>query len=544
MGANCYDSYKEENGMDIPILYKINNIPCFGFLCNILLNKYDDPHKILLFKLTNDEVLSEKIFEEQDISLEFNSKGNKVLIGLCKNKRIIYIYNHNIMIIEIKRNEALNELNGIDYFYSEVTKKNADYYSFNKKKLPFTLLTLYKKKQSEIQSEKAEMEVKEYACEIKIFNFYDIIFECKSIEFNKSKELKESIGPIRHLIGNPIIEGKSQRIVGIVTKVDGKNKNNYGIRFEYIISKYIENIEKNNIIESKRFCEAFILISISNKPEIMGKSKNYSSDSKDLTFEPKIIYKYPYKNELKELLIDDSVPYLCFPEGIKIYYNENEENIKTVSNYSTLLRNNFFLKAYYGFFKMINNNFITYYNKNSKINELIKGKDNIYIPFCICLISKNPFYKQMEICLQSVMMAMKDENTKPYQLNQLINYIIKRIPLPPINSTVSFSLPYNNEMCEIQAPFIEGIFNYNDNLIIFKKLSIDDIIIIFNLLIMEERIMVVGKKNEIISKIILNFLSLLYPLKWEKFLLPTYYDSKDFDGILDIQENNFLIGIN
>ena len=99
-------------------------------------------------------------------------------------------------------------------------------------------------------------------------------------------------------------------------------------------------------------------------------------------------------------------------------------------------------------------------------------------------------------------------------------------------------------MCEIQAPFIEGIFNYNDNLIIFEKLSIDNIIIIFNLLIMEERIMVVGKKNEIISKIILNFLSLLYPLKWEKFLLPTYYDSKDFDGILDIQENNFLIGIN
>ena len=200
--------------------------------------------------------------------------------------------------------------------------------------------------------------------------------------------------------------------------------------------------------------------------------------------------------------------------------------------------------AYYGFFKMINNNFITYYNKNSKINELIKGKDNIYIPFCICLISKNPFYKQMEICLQSVMMATKDENTKPYQLNQLINYIIKRIPLPPINSTVSFSLPYNNEMCEIQAPFIEGIFNYNDNLIIFKKSSIDDIIIRFNLLIMEERIMVVGKKNEIISKIILNFLSLLYSLKWEKLLLPTYYDSKDFDGILDIQENNFLIGIN
>ena len=41
------------------------------------------------------------------------------------------------------------------------------------------------------------------------------------------------------------MEGKKERtIVGIVTKIDEKNKNNYGIRFEYIIFKYIENIEK------------------------------------------------------------------------------------------------------------------------------------------------------------------------------------------------------------------------------------------------------------------------------------------------------------
>ena len=238
---------------------------------------------------------------------------------------------------------------------------------------------------------------------------------------------------------------------------------------------------------------------------------------------------------------------ICFPNGIKICYEENKEKIKTVRNYRSSFTNQIgdrlFAVTYHFFLEMQNNDFADTYKNfpiryqlstyqdelcatfNDELEEDIAKKlelysqlifrDNVYIPFCLCLISKYPFYEQMEKCLESIMMTINYYDTTPDELNKLINYIVKSIPLPPINSKVSFALPHLNKICEIQWPFFEDILQFGDDpVVILKHLSINNIIIFFKLLILEQKILVIGKDNDIISQIILNFVSLLYPSDW------------------------------
>ena len=49
-------------------------------------------------------------------------------------------------------------------------------------------------------------------------------------------------------------------------------------------------------------------------------------------------------------------------------------------------------------------------NKKNKLINEINSKKFFYIPYCLCLISKFPFFSQMEKCLESIMETLK--NTK------------------------------------------------------------------------------------------------------------------------------------
>ena len=84
-------------------------------------------------------------------------------------------------------------------------------------------------------------------------------------------------------------------------------------------------------------------------------------------------------------------------------------------------------------------------------------RENVYIPFCLCLVSKYPFYEQMEKCLESIMISLINNKTTIEELHQLITYIIESIPAPPKESKISFGLPYVQKICEIQYPYFENI---------------------------------------------------------------------------------------
>ena len=74
----------------------------------------------------------------------------------------------------------------------------------------------------------------------------------------------------------------------------------------------------------------------------------------------------------------------------------------------------------------------------------------IYVPCCICLISKYRYEEQMKTCLESIYQLLienkKDlkENGDLNKLNYLIMYLINSVPIPDVERKVAFYIPHTD----------------------------------------------------------------------------------------------------
>ena len=131
---------------------------------------------------------------------------------------------------------------------------------------------------------------------------------------------------------------------------------------------------------------------------------------------------------------------------------------------------------------------------NLNVYEKINAKVYVYIPYCLCLISRYPYIEQMEKCLESIMISINDNEKSIEELYELITYIVKTIPAPKKYSKIYFPLPYFNKLIEIQQPYFRDITQFGNNpIIILNYLSASHILCLFKLLIFEQKILVIGK---------------------------------------------------
>ena len=286
----------------------------------------------------------------------------------------------------------------------------------------------------------------------------------------------------------------------------------------FLEEKIISSSEEKKY-DTDKFCECFFLASfptddgkIAPNSEILPADCGHEICSQLPAMEPDIIYKYP--EDIKNFEINNLAASICFPNGIKLCYEENEENIKVVKNYRSTLTNQngnmFFVYTYHFYLKMSNEDFRTSYNMHpiryqltTYQDELCSNfKENVYIPFCLGLISKYPFYPQIEKSLKSIFETIKNSQNEANKINNLIMYLLKSIPVPHKNSKVSFSLPFINKICEIHYPYFQDILLFGNNpMIILEHFSINNIISIFKLLIFEQKIIVIGEDMDKISEI-------------------------------------------
>ena len=324
----------------------------------------------------------------------------------------------------------------------------------------------------------------------------------------------------------------------------------------FLQGKNISN--SNNTDKTDKFCECFFLASFPKESsKIIPNSESLPSDcghevcSSLPAMEPDILYKYP--DDINSLEVNSLAASICFPNGIKLCYEEDEEKINVAKNYRSTLTNQggqmFFIFTYHFYLKMENEVFINVYKmhpiryqlttyqdefcqvfsdeveedivKKLGIYSDLNFKEYVYIPFCFGLISKYPFYPQIKSCLESIFNGFKNVESDPNKIYNLITFIIRSIPVPPNNSRVTFPLPYINRICEINYPYYQDIFLFgNDPMIILEHFSINNIIAFMKLLLFEQKIIVVGKDMDIVSQVILNFLSLLYPFEWIHTYIP------------------------
>lgn len=173
----------------------------------------------------------------------------------------------------------------------------------------------------------------------------------------------------------------------------------------------------------------------------------------------------------------------------------------------------------------------------------------LFAPKCICIISHWPFYRALRSFLQQIYRISLSPSRVP--LERYIAYFTHYMPLPPPgqhvlnlhldlgmqdrieNSTlapITLHLPDTRSLplmdLDYEAPF--------------RCLSLDNVLKIFVLLLMEERLLFMSSSTSLLTEVTETILTLLFPLEWTSCYIPRLPNK--LTEILDAP-GSFLIGI-
>ena len=332
----------------------------------------------------------------------------------------------------------------------------------------------------------------------------------------------------------------------------------------------LDNIQKNKKAHLREtFCEGFFISSFPYKDgQVIEKSQsfpapcNHKECSALPAMKPEIIFRYPLE-DTKTLELNNLAATICFPTGIKVcYYEKGPEMIK---DYVTPITNQkgvrYYMMTYHFYLKISNQIYAKNYEMHPLKHHLMKFADNylnmtedemdkevtkkiqtdlknaenlgfkdyVFVPHCICLISKYPYVKEMKKCLQSIyhLIINKDESLKEptNKLNYLIMHLINSVPIPDIETNVHFYIPYFSEGIGLKCPKLGDLNIMNSTICdLLKIFSIDNIITIFRFLIFEKKILFVDEDYTRLTNVTDNLTSLLYPFQWMHTYIPIMSD--------------------
>ena len=349
----------------------------------------------------------------------------------------------------------------------------------------------------------------------------------KTEEKNKIKESKENSSDEMNDYCFQILEDNESII----------NQNN-------IFSKeYISKL-KFSEYEYDTFCQCVLITGIKfGKVNLIEKSEYFPSSCghKECSIlqsaTPSILYSYQNPNKKYQIDINDLTPYLVFPLGIKIcllydslnqYPKENKPFINRIENKKG---ESFYIVSLVYYKKMTFKKYEERYKINPLLSYSSKNRNNkfeqeieiisklalneiIFVPECISLISRFPYFYQMGECLKALL-SMSDNK----KINLLVNHLINQIPVPYKNQEIMFYIPNNSMPLKLYSPFIFNIYNYQF-INIFNYFSNQNIITIFYLMLMEQQILFIDNNFSTLSSISFLFLNLIYPFSWSNTYIP------------------------
>ena len=327
---------------------------------------------------------------------------------------------------------------------------------------------------------------------------------------------------------------------------------------KFLVPKNYQSFNKKH---RETFCEGFFITSFPfQKGQVIEKSQSFpalcghAECSSLPAMQPQILYRYPLE-DTKSLELKDLAATLCFPTGIKVCYN-NEEEPKIIDDYVTPIINQkgerYYMVTYHFYLKMENSIYNNKYEmhplkdhlrrfaddylditekdinkKKIKIEKDLEKAQNlgfrdfVYIPYCICLISKYPYIDEIKRCLESIYYLIIEKD-KDELINKFIMHLINSVPIPEIQSMVQFYIPYNRENClKIKYPKLNDLKIMNSSMCnLLKYFPIDLIISIFRLLLFEKKILFIDNDYTRLSNFTDNFISLLYPFQWMHTYIP------------------------
>ena len=335
-------------------------------------------------------------------------------------------------------------------------------------------------------------------------------------------------------------------------------------------TEYLEEQHKKNIKHPYRetFCEGFFIASFpkqnANVIELDTSFKaqcQHEECSKLPGMKPEIIFRYPLE-DTKTLELNNLAATICFPTGIKVCYEEIKQP-KEIKDYVTSITNQkgerYYMMTYHFYLRMdtedynkqykenplkynlrkfgdafiglseeeLTDDIISLIQDNLQWNQELANREIVSIPFCICLISKYPYVQEMKACLKSIYTILNNDPSQNSELiiNDVIMYLINSIPIPAKNTKVKFLVPFTKNCIELDCPKLDDINIMNLSAThLLRNFTIDNIIIIFKLLIFEKKILLIDNDYEKLSAVADGLVSILYPFQWVHTYIPIMSD--------------------
>ena len=339
-----------------------------------------------------------------------------------------------------------------------------------------------------------------------------------------------------------------------------------GITYDKYLSKLKFENKKEHESGRESFCEGFFIASFPKKEgQVIENSQSFPSScgheecSMLPAMKPEIICRYPLE-DTKTLELNNLAATICFPTGIKVCYNEERPSM--ITDYVTPITNQkgerYYMVTFHFYHKIISDVYSKIYEMHPLKHHLMKFADSylnmsdkeidkkvtkkieedlaksqelgfrdyVYVPYCICLISKYRYIPEMKKCLESIYtMIINNSDEKGPDLNNLIMYLIHSVPIPENNTKVKFFIPYAPKGIELKCPKVKDISIMNTNMSnLLHCFSIDNLIIIFRLMLFEKKILFIDDDYTRLSLVTDSLISLLYPFPWVHTYIPIMSD--------------------
>ena len=173
----------------------------------------------------------------------------------------------------------------------------------------------------------------------------------------------------------------------------------------------------------------------------------------------------------------------------------------------------------------------------------------LFAPKCICIISHWPFYRALRTFLQQLYRISLSPASVP--LERYIAYFTHYMPLPPpgqhalhIHLDLRLHDPVESSSLTpiaLRLPDARSLplmdLDYEAP---FRCLSLDNVLKLFALLLMEERVVVLSSSTSLLTEVTETVLTLLFPFEWLSCYIPRL--PAKLHEILDAP-GSFLLGI-
>ena len=503
-----------------------------------------------LLNLNKDKSVNEKINNNDICINEINLKNKKKKLEKSPDKAEFFMKDSKYYFNDDKQLKENNEIvNNYDMMKSKLKLDESSKKKYGYKSIKFG--KYHKNK-----------ELLEYDGDMETVTFRDSFHKHDKINNNLENKYSNNYSNIDNIRNNEILKTKTitndeikEKSLRINT-INDKPKEILEI-IEPKLLKF-ENLKNKNIYNYNNFCDAFYISGIKSPLNIIKDSSEFFSTcghklcSTLNSLSPEILFFY--KNEKLNLSEEKigNLPKLSFPLGIKlcminmnetkrmrnipqqIFFNCTEDNngkkiyLCTCFCYIKTTPEDF--KQKYGYDINIFYSELYYKSNNNKNNNI----NHYYIPESITLISRYPFFNSMRICLHGFFSSILDDRIN------LLNHLINEVPIPCESIQIRFysllfSTPIilNHKMNLYKLMSIKNeekrMSLLNNNYLLaegtnykklFSNISLEHIIFIFNMLLLEQKVLLIYKDYEALSNIIFIFISFLFPFSLNNNIFP------------------------